>query len=108
MTKYLDTQSFQVYQGGIVETTEILNEQVDYIFFTGSATVGKIIHQAAARNLTPVTLELGNPCVYYILAEYYIYFLIFTLCKTCCNIYPESIVLKATERIVKHFYIFSK
>ncbi|MDZ5255037.1 aldehyde dehydrogenase [Clostridium sp. LIBA-8841] len=44
---------------------ELLREKFDYIFFTGSAMVGKIVMKAAAENLTPVTLELGgkSPCI---------------------------------------------
>lgn len=60
LIKYLDSECFQVYQGGIEETTELLKEKFDYIFFTGSTMVGKIIHQAAAKHLTPTTLELGK------------------------------------------------
>ncbi|CAG9856419.1 unnamed protein product [Phyllotreta striolata] len=60
LTKYLDKETFQVYLGGIEETTELLEFKFDYIFFTGSTQVGKIIHQAAAKNLTPCTLELGG------------------------------------------------
>ncbi|MCF6279108.1 MAG: aldehyde dehydrogenase [Flavobacteriaceae bacterium] len=51
---------FKVVEGGIPETTALLNEKFDKIFFTGSTTVGRIIYQAAAKNLTPVTLELGG------------------------------------------------
>ena len=49
-----------VAEGGIEETTEILKLKFDKIFFTGSPKVGKIIYEAAAKNLTPVTLELGG------------------------------------------------
>jgi aldehyde dehydrogenase (NAD+) len=44
---------------------ELLSQRWDYIFFTGSVAVGKIVAKAAAENLTPVTLELGgkNPCI---------------------------------------------
>ena len=44
---------------------ELLKEKFDYIFFTGSATVGKIVMKAASQYLTPVTLELGgkSPCI---------------------------------------------
>ncbi|MBI5218927.1 MAG: aldehyde dehydrogenase [Bacteroidia bacterium] len=49
-----------VVEGGILETTELLKQNFDKIFFTGSSPVGKIIYQAAAKNLTPVTLELGG------------------------------------------------
>jgi len=46
---------------------EILNQKFDYIFFTGSTDVGKTIMQAAAKHLTPVTLELGgkSPAIVY-------------------------------------------
>ncbi len=55
----------KVVQGGIPETTFLLKERWDYIFFTGSVAVGKIVAKAAAPYLTPVTLELGgkNPCI---------------------------------------------
>ncbi len=48
------------YEGGIDETTELLKLKFDKIFFTGSTKVGKIVYEAAAKNLTPVTLELGG------------------------------------------------
>jgi aldehyde dehydrogenase (NAD+) len=51
---------FKVIEGGIAETTELLEQRFDKIFFTGSTAVGKIVYQAAAKNLTPVTLELGG------------------------------------------------
>lgn len=46
--------------GGVETSTALLNESLDYIFFTGSVSVGKIIMEAAAKHLTPVTLELGG------------------------------------------------
>lgn len=49
-----------VKEGGIPETTDLLEQKFDKIFFTGSTKVGKIVYQAAARHLTPVTLELGG------------------------------------------------
>jgi aldehyde dehydrogenase (NAD+) len=54
-----------VVQGGVETSTALLNERFDYIFFTGSVPVGKVIMEAAAKNLTPVTLELGgkSPCI---------------------------------------------
>lgn len=51
---------FHVVEGGVKETSEILKYPFDKIFFTGSIPVGKIIYQAAAKTLTPVTLELGG------------------------------------------------
>ena len=60
-----DENFFKVVEGGIKETTELLKQDFDKIFFTGSTTVGKIVYEAAAKNLTPVTLELGgkNPAI---------------------------------------------
>ena len=49
-----------VVQGGRKENTDLLNQPFDYIFFTGSVAVGKVVMAAAAKNLTPVTLELGG------------------------------------------------
>ncbi|SET15434.1 aldehyde dehydrogenase family protein [[Clostridium] polysaccharolyticum] len=51
--------------GGKDTVDELLTYQFDYIFFTGSTTVGKIIMERAAKNLIPVTLELGgkSPCI---------------------------------------------
>lgn len=54
-----------VVEGGVDTSTQLLNQVWDYIFFTGSVGVGKIVAKAAAPNLTPITLELGgkNPCI---------------------------------------------
>lgn len=49
-----------VVEGGVTETTAILKLPFDKIFFTGSPRVGRIVYEAAAKNLTPVTLELGG------------------------------------------------
>lgn len=49
-----------VAEGGVEEITEILKLKFDKIFFTGSPKIGKIVYEAAAKNLTPVTLELGG------------------------------------------------
>jgi len=58
--RYLDTSAVAVVQGAVPETTALLGQQWDFIFFTGSPRVGKIIHQAAANHLTPAVLELGG------------------------------------------------
>lgn len=54
-----------VIEGAVATSQALLAEQFDYIFFTGSVPVGKVIMEAAAKNLTPVTLELGgkSPCI---------------------------------------------
>ena len=63
--RYLDTDAVAVMAGGAEVSTALLAERFDYIFFTGGARVGRVVMEAAARNLTPMTLELGgkSPCV---------------------------------------------
>ena len=58
--QYLDPKAVAVVQGSVPETTALLEQHWDFIFFTGSPPVGKIIHQAAAKHLTPTVLELGG------------------------------------------------
>ncbi|CAM4668381.1 aldehyde dehydrogenase family 3 member A2 [Caretta caretta] len=62
--QYIDKDLYPVINGGVKETTELLKERFDHIFYTGSSQVGKIVMEAAAKHLTPVTLELGgkSPC----------------------------------------------
>ncbi|WP_353779727.1 aldehyde dehydrogenase family protein [Winogradskyella sp. 3972H.M.0a.05] len=62
-----DKGFFHVIEGGVPETTALLEQRFDKIFFTGSPKVGQIIYQAAAKHLTPVTLELGgkNPTFFH-------------------------------------------
>lgn len=55
-----DEDAVAVVEGGVDETTELLNQPFDKIFFTGSSRVGKIVMKAAAEQLIPVTLELGG------------------------------------------------
>ena len=65
ISKVFDPGHVVVINGGIDVSSKLLEFKWDYIFFTGSIGVGKIIAAAAAKNLTPTTLELGgkNPCV---------------------------------------------
>lgn len=65
ITKVFQKEHVAIVQGGVPETTELLAQKWDYIFFTGSVPVGKIVAKAAAEHMTPVTLELGgkNPCI---------------------------------------------
>jgi len=65
ISKNFPEEFFAVVEGGVEETTALLNEKFDFIFYTGSTAVGRIVMQAAAKNLTPVVLELGgkSPCV---------------------------------------------
>uniref|UniRef100_A0A663F320 Aldehyde dehydrogenase n=1 Tax=Aquila chrysaetos chrysaetos TaxID=223781 RepID=A0A663F320_AQUCH len=64
LPSYLDKDCSAVVAAGVEETTRLLENKFDYIFFTGSPSVGRIVMTAAAKHLTPVTLELGgkNPC----------------------------------------------
>lgn len=55
-----ENQFVAVVKGGREENQELLNQKFDYIFFTGSTSVGKIVMEKAAKNLTPVSLELGG------------------------------------------------
>ena len=55
-----DSNYFHVIEGGVNETTELLKQRFDKIFYTGSSPVGKIIMRAASEHLTPVVLELGG------------------------------------------------
>ncbi|MFF3645070.1 aldehyde dehydrogenase family protein [Streptomyces sp. NPDC002564] len=57
---YLDPEAVAVVEGGVPETTELLAQRFDHIFYTGNGTVGRIVMRAAAEHLTPVTLELGG------------------------------------------------
>jgi len=58
-----------VQEGGVPETTELLQHRFDKIFFTGSTAVGRIVAQAAAKHLTPVTLELGGKSPVFVLPD---------------------------------------
>ncbi|CAM6084451.1 unnamed protein product [Calypogeia fissa] len=62
---YLDSSAIRVVEGGVPETTSLLGQAWDKIFYTGSPRVGKIILAAAAKHLTPCALELGgkSPCI---------------------------------------------
>jgi len=55
-----DEKYFSVIEGGADESQELLSQKFDKIFFIGSKRVGKIVYEAAAKKLTPVTLELGG------------------------------------------------
>lgn len=55
-----DSQYVAVVEGGREQNTKLLEQKFDYIFFTGSSTVGKLVMEKASKNLTPVSLELGG------------------------------------------------
>ncbi len=60
LPRYVDPDCFPVVEGAVPETTELLEQRFDHIFYTGNGTVGRIVMSAAAKHLTPVTLELGG------------------------------------------------
>ncbi|XP_029884960.1 aldehyde dehydrogenase family 3 member A2-like isoform X2 [Aquila chrysaetos chrysaetos] len=64
LPQYLDRELYPVVTGGAAEATALLTQRFDHILYTGNSAVGKIVMAAAAKHLTPVTLELGgkNPC----------------------------------------------
>jgi aldehyde dehydrogenase (NAD+) len=63
--KWFKEEYIAVMEGGAEVNQQLLAQNFDYIFFTGSTRVAQIVMQAAAKNLTPVTLELGgkSPCI---------------------------------------------
>lgn len=65
LSEIFEKEHLCTVQGGVEVATELLEKKWNYIFFTGSVPVGKIIYKAAAKQLTPVTLELGgkSPCI---------------------------------------------
>lgn len=117
--KYLDNECYQVIEGGVQETTELLKERFDYIFFTGSTSIGKIVHAAANKHLTPVTLELGGKSPAYLdntaNIEIATRRLLWGKCvnsgQTCiapdyllCTKDVEQKFLEAAKKIIKEFY----
>jgi len=65
ITSNFDPQYISIFKGGREVNAELLEQKFDYIFFTGSPELGKIVMEKASKNLTPVTLELGgkSPCI---------------------------------------------
>ncbi|WP_302625707.1 aldehyde dehydrogenase [uncultured Eubacterium sp.] len=65
LEQVFDDSYVAVVEGGRAENTELLEQRFDYIFFTGGVNVGKLVMEKAAKNLTPVSLELGgkSPCI---------------------------------------------
>lgn len=65
LSQTFDPSYVAVLEGGKEITQELLAEKFDHIFFTGGTKVGQIVMEAAAKHLTPVTLELGgkSPCI---------------------------------------------
>ncbi len=57
---YLDSDAIVIVEGAVPETTALLAERWDHIFYTGNGNIGRVVLEAAAKHLTPVTLELGG------------------------------------------------
>uniref|UniRef100_A0A2K5CLD0 Aldehyde dehydrogenase n=1 Tax=Aotus nancymaae TaxID=37293 RepID=A0A2K5CLD0_AOTNA len=119
LPRYLDQSCFAVVLGGPQETGQLLEHRFDYIFFTGSPRVGKIVMTAAAKHLTPVTLELGgkNPCYVdddcdpQIVANRVAWFRYFNAGQTCvapdyllCSPEMQERLLPALQSTITHFY----
>lgn len=64
--RYVDASAVRVVEGGVPETTKLLEQRFDHIFYTGNGKVGRVVMRAAAEHLTPVTLELGGKSPVYI------------------------------------------
>lgn len=60
VNQYLDTKMYRVVQGAVAETTALLKQPWNHIFYTGNGVVGRIVYRAAAEHLCSVTLELGG------------------------------------------------
>ena len=69
LPRYVDPDAVVVVEGGVEETTALLAERWDHIFFTGSTAVGRVVAEAAARHLTPTVLELGGKSPTYVHAS---------------------------------------
>jgi aldehyde dehydrogenase (NAD+) len=63
--EYLDRDAIALVEGGVDETSALLEQRFDHVFYTGNGRVGRVVMEAAAKHLTPVTLELGgkSPCI---------------------------------------------
>lgn len=114
ITKIVNTvfnkEQVKVFEGGVDTSQALLSKRWDYIFFTGSVNVGKIVAKAAATNLTPVTLELGgkNPCIIdetanlQLAAKRIVWGKFLNAGQTC--IAPDYLLVKATckEKLIDH------
>ncbi len=69
LPRYVDPDAVAVVEGGVEETTALLAERWDHIFFTGSTAVGRVVAEAAAKHLTPTVLELGGKSPTYVHAS---------------------------------------
>jgi len=115
---HIDPKYIAVVTGAIEETTLLLEQKFDYIFYTGNGAVARIIMAAAAKNLTPLTLELGgkSPCVVLsdnidLSAKRIIWGKFFNAGQTC--VAPDYVLIrkkdkeqfiKSSKKWIKNFY----
>ncbi|MBX3125220.1 MAG: aldehyde dehydrogenase family protein [Polyangiaceae bacterium] len=119
LPRYLDASAYVVVEGGVAETTTLLAQRFEHIFYTGNGAVARVVMTAAARHLTPVTLELGgkSPCIVDehadldITAKRIMWGKFFNTGQTCVApdylLVHESIhdaLLDKFERTLQHFY----
>jgi aldehyde dehydrogenase (NAD+) len=119
LPRYLDADAVRVVEGGVPETQALLAERFDHIFYTGNGSVGRIVMEAAARQLTPVTLELGgkSPCLVAadanleVAARRIVWGKFFNAGQTCvapdyilCEESTEALLLEAMKRTLRAFY----
>ncbi|KAI9499572.1 Aldehyde/histidinol dehydrogenase [Zychaea mexicana] len=111
LPQYLDKRTYTVVNGGVPETTALLEQRFGHIFYTGNGAVGKIVMTAAAKHLTPVTLELGgkSPAIvtpdadFNITAHRLLWGKFFNAGQTC--VAPDYVLVskEQTERLVVAF-----
>ena len=105
--KYLDQNSYRMVHGDAQVVGPLLqNHRFDHIFYTGSGTVGKIIMSAAAKHLTPVTLELGgkSPAIVADDADIEITVQRLTWGKTCNSGQVRNIIIMIITTNDYHWY----
>ncbi len=118
VTNAFDSEIAAVVEGAVEETTELLSLKFDYIFYTGNGHVARIIMAAAAKNLTPVTLELGgkSPAIVMtenidLAAKRIVWGKFFNAGQTC--VAPDYVLIKkedeasfieASKKWLKNFY----
>ncbi|KAL7298333.1 hypothetical protein TKK_0008677 [Trichogramma kaykai] len=117
--KYLDNECYKVVYGGVPETTELLKQKFDYIFYTGSTTVGRIVREASNKFLTPVTLELGGKSPTYIdntadipiTAKRLVWGKFINAGQTCiapdyvlCTKEVQDKIIEECKRVIKEYY----
>jgi len=119
INQYMDRECVHVINGAVPETTALLKERWDYIFYTGNNVVAKIVYEAASKHLTPVTLELGGKSPVYIddtsdmdLVARRLVWGKFTNCgQTCiapdyvmCDKKTEAKLLESCKKSISDFY----